>query len=300
MEIFYPDIASFQKGISLKGALAVSCKVTEGTNYVNPDYNRARANAAANGTFFFAYHFLHNGSAATQAAWCLSHAGKTPIMLDFEPSSTRPTLTDCLNFIDTYRRLGGVIHLVYLPHWYWQEIGSPSLQSLVDRGLHLVSSAYTTYSDHGIGWQPYGGMTPTVWQYSDKTPFNGFSVDFNCFKGSIAEFRSIVSTGKQPVVPVAKPVHDKTGNPVKGIKVEARFTQADVTWEPAPGATSYTVNLWHRFPRWGARRRVVTTPNVTFHNLRHNSKYNVTVLANPASLRAKVGARAHCHFTTKR
>ena len=216
MTIYYPDISSYQAGIDLKGALAVAVKGTEGTSYLNPDYARAKSDAAANGTFFFAYHFLRQGPAAAQAAWSHSQVGKTPLMLDVEVTGTStPTLADATAFVDAYRKLGGIVYLVYLPRWYWQaNLGSPSLAPLSTRGLLLVSSSYTSYTDadSGIGWQPYGGMTPIVWQYTDALVFNGIPVDFNAFRGSkyagkqdaasiaaaLAEFRSLVSTGSLP------------------------------------------------------------------------------------------------------
>jgi len=214
--IYYPDISSYQAGINLKGALAVAVKATEGTGYLNPDYARAKSNAAVNGTFFFAYHFLRQGSAAAQASWSYSKVGKTPLMLDVEVTGTStPTLADATAFVDAYRRLGGIVYLVYLPRWYWQaNLGSPSLAPLSTRGLLLVSSSYSSYTDagSGIGWQPYGGMTPIVWQYTDALVFNGIAVDFNAFRGSkyagkqdpasvaaaLAEFRSLVRTGSLP------------------------------------------------------------------------------------------------------
>ena len=296
--IFYPDISSFQRGINLRGAVAVACKVTEGTGYLNPDYFRARAHAVSTGTFFFAYHFLTAGNAVGQAAWCIRNAGKTPLMVDFEPSSSRPTMADCLGFIDAYRRMGGVLHLVYLPHWYWQQLGEPSLRPLMDRGIHLVSSNYTQYSDNGPGWEPYGGMAATVWQFSDRTPFNGFNVDFNAFKGTLEEFKSIVRTGRKPAI--HPPARDATGNPVKNIKVTPRHTQADVSWGTAPGAKSYTVNLWRLHPKMIVRHRRVTSPRITFHRLHRNNRYRVTVLANPASRQARRGARAHHDFITEK
>lgn len=214
MTIFYPDISSFQAGVSLKGALAVSCKATQGTGYTNPDYARAEKNAAANGAFFFAYHFLMAGNGAAQAQHCFSVTGKTPVMLDVEEDGTsRPGVADVVAFVRTLRALGGVIHLVYLPHWYWQQIGSPPLAELPQLGLALVSSAYTSYTDadSGTGWQPYGGVTPAVWQYTDALSFNGYSVDFNAFRGThpgdqspaaiadtLKQFESIVRTGIMP------------------------------------------------------------------------------------------------------
>jgi hypothetical protein len=208
LTIFYPDISSAQEGIDLKGATAVCAKATQGTGYVNPDYARAKANAASHGVFFFAYHFLEAGNAAAQAAHCHSVvAGLTSLMVDVEITGTsRPSVADTQEFVDAYRKLGGVCYLVYLPRWYWSGkpvdgcLGSPDLSGLHSRGLRLVSSAYTTYSDSkdATGWQPYGGMTPTIWQYTSSAQFNGKTVDLNAFRGTLLEFGSIVTTGKMP------------------------------------------------------------------------------------------------------
>ena len=195
MTLYYPDISGFQGPISLKGALAVAAKVTEGTTFVSPAWDAQKAEAARQGTFLVAYHFLLAGNAAAQAAHARQHAGTTPLMVDFEPEPPSfPSLADCTEFIDAYRKLAGVTHLVYLPHWYWSRsagqgqggLGSPSLAPLMQRGMLLVSSAYTAYTDDpsGAGWQPYGGMTPAVWQYTDALPFNGQTVDFNAYRGS--------------------------------------------------------------------------------------------------------------------
>lgn len=216
MTIYYPDIASYQAGIDLKGALAVCAKATEGTTYTNPFYGEFKANAGKHSTFFFAYHFLHHGNPAAQAEYCRKFVGGTPLMIDAEPTgNSRPTLYDIYRFADVFRNLGGVVWLVYLPRWYWAQspLNSSSLRPLSQRGLLLVSSAYTGYTDAdtGVGWQPYGGMTPTIWQYTDALSFNGYNVDFNAFRGThpgdqsaaavadtLKELKSIVRTGKYP------------------------------------------------------------------------------------------------------
>jgi hypothetical protein len=300
MTIFYPDIASYDAGISLHGALAVCCKVTEGTGYVNPDYSRAKTNAAANGAFFFAYHFLHAGNAAEQAKWCFEHNGRTPLMLDFEPipqAPSFPSMADALVFVDEYRKLGGVIWLVYLPRWYWQEIGSPGLGGFKSRGLRLVSSDYTGYGT-GAGWIAYGGIAPSIWQYSDSIHYNGFSVDFNAYKGTLAELKAIVSTGKKPVPP---PPPSKAANPVRGLKTNAHWTQCDISWDATPGATEYRVNVWHGTgpTRWLVQRIDTTATHVTLFHLKEGTKYNVTVLAKPATVAAVLKGRASATFTTK-
>ncbi len=213
MTIFYPDISAFQVGLPLDGALAVVAKVTEGANWVSSEYPAQKAEAARVGAVFVAYHFLRAGNAAAQAAWAHQHTGAVPLMVDFEPEvGSSPTLADCCAFTDAYRALGGTVHLAYLPRWYWAQLGSPSLQPLLDRRMILVSSAYTGYTDAatGTGWQPYGGMTPTIWQYTDNLVFNGQAVDFNAYRGSayagkedpasvaatVAELRSLAEYGQ--------------------------------------------------------------------------------------------------------
>ena len=122
-------------------------------------------------------------------------------MLDMETENldgftSEPSVTDAANFVSRYRAIGGVIYLLYLPRWYWASLGSPSLTPLIELGLLLVSSNYTSYSDSGPGWASYGGMTPVIWQYTDNATLNGVNpVDFNAYRGTVADFESQVTTG---------------------------------------------------------------------------------------------------------
>jgi len=229
--IYFPDISSGQAGISLTGALAVIGKATESNNYTNPYYSTFKSGAASAGAYFVAYHFLHSSAGSggapisSQAAYCYSVVGSTPLMLDVETTTgSSPTLADVTAFIDAYRAHGGILYWLYLPNWYWQDWGSPALTSLIGRGMLLWSSNFTTYTDAttGAGWQPYGGMTPTVWQYSDSNSFGGASpVDFSAFQGSypgledptsvaatVAQFEALSLTGVITVAPppVVNPV----------------------------------------------------------------------------------------------
>jgi GH25 family lysozyme M1 (1,4-beta-N-acetylmuramidase) len=201
MTIYYPDISGYNAGISLAGAPAVCIKVTEGASFANPDYFSALGRAHDAGAYPFAYHFLHQGNATGQASWAHQHAGSTPLMLDFEPTgASNPLVSDATAFIDEYRKLGGVIHLNYFPHWYWQQIGSPSMQPFLSRNVFLVSSDYTAYTDEptGAGWQPYGGQYPSIWQYTDTQQFNGQTVDFNAYRGTLDQLKAMVGGGSQP------------------------------------------------------------------------------------------------------
>lgn len=316
MTIFFADISGFQEGINTRGLLAVACKATEGTTYANPDFARARANAASNDVFFMAYHFLHAGNALGQARWCFENVGPhTPLMLDVEPTSfaasakrsnvdlpegvsSNPNEADVAAFVSAYRSFGGTVHLMYLPHWYWQQQGSPSLSGLSGVRLALWSSEYTSYTDtSGVrGWQPYGGVAPSIWQYSDSVSFNGHTVDFSAFRGSFAgkqdaasvsaclkELESLAMTGSvsgDPIKPMAK-------NPVVNLWAVHRYTQADIGWNRAEGAKSYQVLVWQRRKLLPFRKlhssHETTSNKLTVTGLKPNTTYQVTVVAMPAS-----------------
>ncbi len=194
MALQYPDVSHYQAGLSLKGAPVVSAKATEGSTYRDPSYANFRDQATALGILFVPYHYLRAGSGARQAEFCYSVAGHDgALMLDVEANSGG--VADVLAFVGRYRQLGGVVRLVYLPRWYWLQIGSPDLRPLAVARLLLVSSRYTSYADDGPGWAAYGGMTPTIWQYTDAHSFNGKAVDFNAFRGSIDQLRALLTGG---------------------------------------------------------------------------------------------------------
>lgn len=242
MTFFYPDISSYESGISLSGMAAVVVKATEGTTYTNPDYARVARDATSRGIPWAAYHFLRRGSGAAQADYFHGVAGNVPCMLDVETAGngTMATVQDCLDFANRLRAYGSSVRLVYLPHWYWQNLGSPSLVPLAQAGMALVSSNYTTYSDTGPGWSPYGGVTPTVWQYTDAHSLNGFSVDYNAFRGTADEFRALLTEGtitdmsttdsqniqdlhdrsNWSVTPAAQLTADTPGHPLAGSMVD--------------------------------------------------------------------------------
>lgn len=215
--LYYPDVSGYQRGISFSGAPACCVEATESTNYTSPDYGPAKGRAASAGAWFFAYHFLHAGNAAGQAAYCQGVVGGTPLMLDVEVTgSSQPGMADTTGFIDRYRQLGGICNLCYLPRWYWQQIGSPSLGGLISRKVAVVSSAYTGYTDasNGTGWQPYGGITPSIWQYTDAHAFNGQKVDFNAYRGSLDQLEALaVRAELVSCRPSCVPLHSLPGAP---------------------------------------------------------------------------------------
>jgi Glycosyl hydrolases family 25 len=271
MTVYIQDIASYQRGIDLAGSVGVAIKITEGTGYLNPYYAEQAAEAAHHGAFQPAYHFLHAGNAAAQAAFCHSHAGKTPLMLDVEPvygatgepsrrsevsrgmeaprGASAPTITDCAVFIDAYRKAGGITWLDYFPEWYWRQLGSPSMKPLTDRGMLLWSSNYSPYSDadSGAGWHTYAGRRPAIWQFTSTLAFGGLSaVDFSAFRGSayagkqdpasvaacLTELRALAVTGRYPV---PAPSGDWTYDPPRSVTALVQGAHSvRLGWTQAP------------------------------------------------------------------
>ena len=203
MTIQFPDIASYEAGVSLAGLPAVIVKATEdggdtADRYVNPDFARARADAAARAVFLIAYHFLRKDNPAAEADFALSVIGAgVPSMVDAEASGVN--LADILAFAREYNTRGGRLVLVYLPHWYWIDLGSPDLTPLTAAGIHLISSNYPgSYSDDGPGWQPYGGVTPLIWQWTSSARVNGVTCDMNAFKGTVQDLAAILTGAAAP------------------------------------------------------------------------------------------------------
>ncbi|ACU71738.1 glycoside hydrolase family 25 [Catenulispora acidiphila DSM 44928] len=202
MTIFGPDISSFQSGLVLSrlaDAAFVLAKTTEGTYYTDADYQAWRAQAAALRRPFAWYHFLSGEDAHAQAAHTLANVGDVllPGMLDAEPAGKfSPTLKQILAYIDAAHDAGLNLRLLYLPRWFWQQLGSPSLSGVADRGVSLVSSAYPGGSggpaaiypgDGAAGWKPYGEMTPLIYQFTNKASDGGQQLDYNAYKGTAAQ-----------------------------------------------------------------------------------------------------------------
>lgn len=210
MTIFFPDVSGYQNGLVFNSDnVAIIAKATEGVYYRDAAFAGFQRQAASAGAVFSGYHFVkQEGSAAAQAQYYHDFAGNTPVMLDVESEgSSKPGMIEIMSFINTTKNLGGRPWGVYLPHWYWQEIGSPDLTPIRDAGAVLVSSSYIAYSDTGPGWAGYGGMAPTVWQYTDAFSYKGWSIDFNAYRGSVADFHTLVTgAGSPPPPPAGEPV----------------------------------------------------------------------------------------------
>lgn len=278
---FFPDVSSNQSGISFAGYDVACIKATEGDYYTNPDFHRAYDNAVKNSAFPVAYHFLVQDHTAPQAERLLSVIPEgTAIMVDVETQTqtgSKPDMHTLLDFISETRKRGGVVHDVYLPHWYWQEMGSPGLAVLEIQQCFLTSSNYTNFSNHGAGFDPYGGVTPLVWQFTDQAVVNGYHpVDMNGFHGTRHELKSLLTTGQFPG-PVG------ASNPVGNLHLIHRgWTSLEFGWDAQAAATGYTVHVHASNGREVAHETILGT-SYRAGFLHPNYKYTVKVRAHPGN-----------------
>lgn len=222
MTCFGPDISSYQAGLvlaRLADADFVIAKATEGSTWTDPDFGTFRAQTVALRRLFIWYHFLSGAAAAAQAEHTFAVVDSTvlPGMLDAEPTNTfRPTLAQIYAYIDAAHAAGLNLRLCYLPRWYWEELGSPDLSGLENRGVHLVSSQYLGGTgnperlypgDGAAGWEEYGGQVPLIYQYTDRASDGGQTIDDNAFRGTAAELAAKLAPQTAPE-PTTTPSED--------------------------------------------------------------------------------------------
>jgi lysozyme len=206
--VYGVDIASFQQGIDLsevkrEGFDFVWIKATQGSNYINPDWAVWQEQAVANGLIVAGYHYLDTTPVAAQAQLFVNTLGDVPAMVDFEQGGG--DIDNFWAFVHAVNALGKQISLSYIPHWYWQQIGSPDLSGVPG----LIASSYVGGSgaasalypgDDFVGWNSYGNATPALLQFTDSALVAGMSVDANAFRGTCEQLTALLGgVGTNPV-----------------------------------------------------------------------------------------------------
>lgn len=204
MTVFGIDISHFQHGLDLarvkqEGYSFVAVKATEGRTVRDADWPAFRDAARAAGLYLAAYHFLRSDStAAQQAANLAAHLGDTtiPVMIDAETGTggSAPDLAMITSFKTECESRGLRVTLLYLPPWYWEQIGRPSLAAV---DLALVASRYGTDpvgfgsvvypGDTSDRWNGYGGRDVTILQFGSKVTVAGQRVDGDAYRGAEAD-----------------------------------------------------------------------------------------------------------------
>lgn len=169
-------------------------------------------------TLLGAYHNLIRGDQASinrQVDYLrreMDAAGANWAMLDVErypelvSRGLQPRFNDAMAFCARWRAVDKRALAVYLPRWIWDgHMGRPDLRLLraplvaSNYGSNPDGSPAAVYrargGDTGPGWNAYGGVVPTIWQYGSNIDCPGASgqTDVNAFRGSLAELAAVLN-----------------------------------------------------------------------------------------------------------
>lgn len=212
MIIFGADIHPvYQAGIPIEalpgaGIDFLSVKVSQGTSsvYLSQGSLAMIHRAVAAGMLVVGYHWLVPGNEDAQAvafSTALTQAGLTAGVSDVEDidANRRPTLSiaGIRSFHDACNRRGAYVAFMYLPHWYWADLGLPNLAGLPT----LWASSYPSNragNPHdlynavdGSRWASYGGLPVGPLQFSSAAILAGYQpVDVNAYQGTRDDFAS--------------------------------------------------------------------------------------------------------------
>lgn len=182
-----------------EGIEFVFIKATEGATFVDSAFGANLAEARAAGQLVAAYHYVRASVAASdQVAWISRHVPlDVPVIPDVEANSGGIALTR--EVVNRLRGAGYTVPLLYLPRWYWQQIGSPSLAGLPP----LWSSRYPdnvqgTIADEWADvpatyWNGYGGLDVSVLQFTSSARIAGHApLDANAYRGTRAQLAALM------------------------------------------------------------------------------------------------------------
>lgn len=206
------DVASYQKGINL-GVVPcdfVIIKATQGTTYVNPDFERAYKQAKDNKKLLGIYHYANGSGASAEADFFLrvigTRIGEAVLVLDWEgaqnPQFGKNDVSYVKTFCDRVYNKTGVRPIVYMS----KSVCRAHDWTSVAQNYALWAAQYANNNTTGYQSHPwtdsrsYGAWTaPVIFQYSSKGRLNGWSgnLDLDVAYLTAEQWKSYATGGKQ-------------------------------------------------------------------------------------------------------
>lgn len=196
-----PDLAQAKR----EGIVGVILKATQGSSFVDSDFTSNLARARAAGLLVAAYHYQEASvSAAAQVAHIKRNIPQdVPVIPDVEHGSGHTNKTRTI--VKLLKEAGYQVPLSYIPGWYWQSIGSPSLAGLPPLwASRYPDNVQSYYKDEYAQversfmhfWDSYGGLDVKLLQFTSSGRVAGYGpLDVNAFRGTYAELEALF-TGK--------------------------------------------------------------------------------------------------------
>jgi lysozyme len=153
--------------IKAAGVLGVVHKATQGTSFVDANYDENRAGAKAAGLMWGAYHFARKGDVADQVTHFLSVAGAQAgelLVLDFEPNTTEGTMTlaEAEEFVALVRERTGRFPGVYGGQSFLNETLGNNTTTMLAQCWLWVARYSSQFPVVPPAWPGF-----TLWQYTD-------------------------------------------------------------------------------------------------------------------------------------
>lgn len=219
-----------------EGITFVILKATEGAAFNDSEFAANLAEARAAGLLVAAYHYQRPDPVARQVANIRDSVPlDVPVVLDVEAGSGSVALTREL--VAALRTAGYRVPLTYLPRWYWQQIGSPSLTGLPP----LWSSRYPdkvvgTIADEwddvpSSYWHGYGGLNVAVLQFTSVARIAGHHpIDANAYRGTHAQLAALLggaTPSEEDDMPTLQEIEDAAYRAVRNLLVDAHDAHAN-------------------------------------------------------------------------
>lgn len=194
MGVFGVDVSNWQASFEFRGWDFAFIKATQGNWFKDGRFNQHLTNARSAGSLVAAYHYQETSSVDSQVENIKSMVPtNVPIIIDVERGSGGVDITRSL--VQRLRAEGYDVPFLYLPRWYWNEIGQPNLS-----GLPLLwASWYPDYvarpREQGIAmvpqsaWNDYGGLRVAMMQFT-STPH-----DMNYYPGTRDDLARLLNGG---------------------------------------------------------------------------------------------------------
>ncbi|HEX6360417.1 glycoside hydrolase family 25 protein [Actinophytocola sp.] len=174
-----------------EGIEFVFIKASEGSTFLDPEFAANLDEARTAGLLTCAYHYLRSSASAAAQVSNVARAvpRDVPVIPDVETGSGGIGLLR--DFVDRLRANGYHVPLTYLPRWYWQQLGSPSLAGLPPLWSsrypdNVVGSLTDEWADvPGHYWNGYGGLDVAVLQFTSSVRIAGHQpIDANAYRGT--------------------------------------------------------------------------------------------------------------------
>ncbi|KAA9161911.1 hypothetical protein FPZ12_013550 [Amycolatopsis acidicola] len=211
MVTFALDISHYQPAsLDLAEARREGCelviiKAGEGASITDPAFANNLAKGRAAGLLTAAYWYLRSSASAQAHADLVRNVVPhgVPVIPDVESGSGGVGFVQ--DVVNRVRAAGYLVPLTYLPRWYWQQLGSPSLAGLPPLWSSrypdtAVGSLADEWADVPAGyWDGYGGLGVELLQFSSSARIAGYApLDANAYRGTREQLAALLGQGAGP------------------------------------------------------------------------------------------------------